>query len=196
VAQTLTHWQKSDHLWLLTAQYHRGAAVSGLNTRQTIGQLQTNTPLHLHAPAAADAAAWLQQTKADVRHLPALTHDDGTAWPGTPQVSFVWQPEITAVAPFTPLSLLAPHGMTTPLTLVAGQIGDQLHLDWFYDPERFRHTTIVALSQQWQRHLDQLITHTTELKERQLAPEDFPEAHLDQAQLTQFLSKLGQKKRT
>jgi hypothetical protein len=196
VAQTLTYWQKSDHLWLTTAQYHRGAAVNGLNTRQTIGQLQTNTPLHLHTPPTASADAWLQQTKTDVRRLPPITHEDGISWPGSPQVGFVWQPTIPTVDPFAPISLMAPHGMTTPLMLVAGQIGDQLHLDWIYDPERFRHSTIVALNQQWQLHLNQLVAHTTQIEERQLAPADFPEAQLNQAQLSQFLNKLGQKKKS
>ena len=193
VTQTMTRWQKSDHLWLMTTQYHRAAAINGLNTQYTIGQLQTNIPLYLCVPADVSADAWLQKTKANSRQLPIVTHSDTTLWSGTLAIGFIWQPTIPETDLFTPMSVKAAHSMTTPLILVAGQVGPRLQLEWVYDPAQLRHSTILGLSQQWQQQIDQLIDQTMQVEERQLAPADFPEAQLDQAQLSQFLNKIGQK---
>ncbi|MCZ7672452.1 MAG: condensation domain-containing protein [Chloroflexi bacterium] len=196
VSQTITRWQKSDHVWLTTSQYHRAAAINGFNTRHTIGQLQTNVPLYLCAPTAPSADAWLQNTKTNCRQLPIVSQDDETLWSGLPQIGFVWQPTIPDTDFLSPLSVKASHGMTNPLVLIAGQIGLHLHMEWCYDPTLFQHDTILKLSQQWQQQIDQLIEQTKQVEERQLAPSDFPEAPLNQAQLTQFLNKIGQKQTT
>lgn len=151
--------------------------------------------MHLHAPASDDADQWLQQTKTNIRQLPSVTHDSTNLWSSKPQISFVWQPAIPATDILTPMRLKAAHNMTTPLTIVAGQIGDRLYTEWHYDPIRFQHSTILELSKRWQQHLDKLIAYTMQVEKRQFTPADFPEAQLDQAQLSQFLSKLGQKKK-
>ena len=195
VSQTITSWQKSNHLWLLRTQYHRAVAINGLNTLHTIGHYQTNVPLYLQAPTETSTDSWLQQTKTAVRQQPIITQEQPELWPNTPSVSVVWQPAVAPTKLWAPLSVKATHGMATPLTIVVGQIGEQIHLEWHYDPAQFKQSTILTLSKQWQAHIDALIAHAAAVETRQLSAADFPEAQIDQTQLAQFLTKLGNKKK-
>jgi phthiocerol/phenolphthiocerol synthesis type-I polyketide synthase E len=200
LAQVLTRWGGHNALLIGLSHFQRGPVFADLDTSRVVGCLRVEYPLYLDVPATEELDTVLKSVKEQARQAPQyglgysilrVTDETLTL---EPSVTFTCHPPLLDHSLFRVVDVhISENRPDKQIHLSAGTVKGQLQLDWHYNTNSYRKTTITRLSHDLIATLQTLIEHCWQSGTVQFTPSDFPEAGLDQGTLDQFLATLGKK---
>ena len=194
----------------------REALFDGADVSRTVGWFTTMFPVRLELRGTAGPGEVLKSVKEQLRSVPNrgigygllryLGGDEKIARPlralMRPDVVFNYLGQFDqtlhaagefALVEESPESVRSNRAHRSHLLHIVGQVvGNRLRLDWVYSKNVHRHGTIERLAQRFMQSLRDLVQHCTSPNAGGLTPSDFAEAGLDQRQLDQLISELGE----
>jgi non-ribosomal peptide synthase protein (TIGR01720 family) len=211
LAQTLAAWTDEDSVQLDVEWPARKQVQGGIDVSRTIGWFTSLFPIALRLEPDAEPGPALKSIKEQLRAVPRrgiapglirfLRPDSALAqqFRGLPrsEVCFAYRGRIDQAISFPSGWTLAREsagprrarsGKRAYLLQIEGQVvGDQLRLQWIYNPHRHRRSTVEALAERFLAVLEVLIAHCLSPEARGYTPSDFPLADLDQRALDQLV---------
>ncbi|MEL6353416.1 MAG: alpha/beta fold hydrolase [Cyanobacteria bacterium J06627_28] len=209
-ASPVTHRIRLD-----VESHGREQLVADVDLSRTVGWFTAVYPVCLQLPSTADVGATLKSVKEQLRQIPdkgigygllRYLGDDETRKtlasfsPSDVLFNYLGQREVSALNSEENKQISiredidigelrnADNSRQYLLEINAWVSGDQLHVAWTYDTQRYRSQTIATVAQTYLASLNALISHCLSAEHGGFTPSDFPDVQFSQAELDSFLA--------
>ncbi|GAB1543625.1 hypothetical protein NUACC21_63000 [Scytonema sp. NUACC21] len=219
LVQTFAQWTNNRSLLIDLEGHGREALFDYIDISRTVGWFTTLFPVLLDLEDADNPGTALKLIKEQLRRIPNRGIGYGLLRYLSPNVTVQsqLQAQLKAEVSFNYLGQFnqlesasswfreakESYGLTSSsqrrrnylLEINGFVVSSQLHLEWIYDDQLYRQSTIEGLLTRYQVALENLIIHCRSKEATEYTPSDFSAAKLNQKQLDEFLFKLTQKER-